>query len=102
VTCPSTRRRCRQLWSHSFRSPRKWGIGDDIERELALDRASTHEIEELVHSTDHVTDEDLDGWLAGSESFNPNPSDEYVAITCLMMAIDSAKFILRQRRIGAS
>jgi hypothetical protein len=69
----------------------KWGISDDFEREAAVERAAPHELEELVHSIDHTTDEDLYGWLLGSESFNPDPTDEYLAITCLTMAIHSAK-----------
>ena len=74
----------------------KWGIGDDFDREAAIARASRQELEELVHSIDDVNDEDLYGWLSGPESFNPNPSNEYLAFSCLTMAIDSAKLKLKK------
>jgi len=74
----------------------KWGIGDDFEREAAVANASRQEIEMLVHCIDGVTDADLYGWLSGPESFNPNPSPEYLAITCLTMAIDSARLKLQK------
>ncbi len=73
-----------------------WGIDDDFEREQALKTASRDELECLVHSIDNVSDEDLYDWLAGPESFNPNPSAEYLALTCLTMAIDSAKLKLER------
>ncbi len=74
----------------------KWGIGDDFEREEALNKASGKELEELVHSIDAITDEDLFDWLSGAESFNANPSAEYLAISNLTMAIDSAKLKLKK------
>ena|SRR6185503_6824608 len=73
----------------------KWGIGDDYEREAAVRNSSREELEVLVHSIDNIADSDLYGWLEGPESFNPNPTPEYLAITCLTMAIDSAKVKLR-------
>lgn len=75
----------------------KWGIGDDFERDGALNKASERELEELVHSIDSIADEDLFDWLSGDESFNANPSPEYLAITNLTMAIDSAKLKLKKR-----
>ena len=69
----------------------KWGIGDDYEREMLVNTASQEDINELIHCIDHISDEDLYGWLSGPESHNPEPSEEYLAITCLTMAIDSAK-----------
>lgn len=74
----------------------KWGVGDDFEREALIKRSSREELESLVHSIDDVSDEDLFGWLAGAESHSMNPSQEYMAITCLTMAIDSAKARLRK------
>jgi hypothetical protein len=74
----------------------KWGIGDDFERESAVSNASQQELESLVHCIDPISDADLYGWLSGPESFNPNPSQEYLAITCLTMAIDSAKLKLQK------
>lgn len=78
----------------------KWGIGDDYEREAAVANASRQELETLVHCVDGVNDDDLYGWLAGPESYNPNPTPEYLAITCLTMAIDSAKLKLRKYNTG--
>lgn len=74
----------------------KWGIGDDFDREAVVSHASREELEALVHCIDDVSDDDLYGWLSGPESFSPNPSQEYLAITCLTMAIDSAKSKLRK------
>lgn len=76
----------------------KWGIGDDFEREDALNKASSWELEKLVHSIDHISDDDLFGWLAGKESYNPSPSTEYLAFSSLTMAIDSAKVRLEKLR----
>ena len=76
----------------------KWGIGDDVDRESAVSAASLQELEYLVHSIDDIRDEDLYGWLAGPESFDPEPSQEYVAMTCLTMAIDSARLKLTRAR----
>jgi len=76
----------------------KWGIGDDFEREEALDKASAEELEKLVHCIDKISDEDLFDWLSGDESFNANPSAEYLALTNLTMAIDSAKLKLETKR----
>jgi hypothetical protein len=79
-----------------LRVAEKWGIGDDFEREAAVRAASREELQALVHSIDGVSDEDLFGWLSGPESKSPNPSEEYLAITCLTMAIDSAKLRLQR------
>ena len=78
----------------------KWGIGDDFEREAAVSAASQEELESLVHSIDAIGDDDLFGWLAGPESYNPNPSQEYLALTTLTMAIDSAELKLSRLRGG--
>jgi len=75
----------------------KWGIGDDFEREETLSKAGRQELEELIHCIDEISDEDLFGWLSGKESFNPQPTNEYVALTCLTMAIDSAKVKLKKK-----
>ncbi len=74
----------------------KWGIGDDLEREEAVANASEQELESLVHSIDNVSDEDLYGWLAGPLADSDDPTPEYLAITCLTMAIDSAKLKLQK------
>ena len=73
----------------------KWVIGDDFEREKAIQNASKEDLQELVSSIDAIADEDLFGWLEGPESYSAKPTREYVAITCFTMAIDSAKIRLR-------
>lgn len=74
----------------------KWGVGDDSEREKAISSASPEELESLVHCIDGISDQDLFDWLSGPESYNPKPSKEYLALTALTMAIDSAKLKLRK------
>ena len=75
----------------------KWGIADDFEREEAVAAASRDDLEFLVHSIDNVTDDALFGWLSGEESFNSSPTAEYLAITNLTMAIESAKLKLKKQ-----
>ena len=74
----------------------KWGLGDDYESEMAINNAQPEELESLVHSIDGISDNDLFGWLSGPESYNLKPSAEYVALTALTMAIDSAKLKLQK------
>jgi hypothetical protein len=74
----------------------RWGIGDDFDREAAVAKASRSELESLVRCIDGISDDDLFGWLSGAQAMNPSPSAEYVAITCLVMAIDSAKLKLKR------
>ena len=61
---------------------KEWGLRDDYEREMAIDRALPEELESLVHSIDGISDNDLFGWLSGPVSYNLKPSDEYLALTC--------------------
>jgi hypothetical protein len=74
----------------------RWGIGDDYDRAAAVDAASRSDLEELVLAVDTTDDQALYGWLAGPESFSPEPSLEYIAVTCLTMAADQARLRLRQ------
>ena len=73
----------------------KWGISDDYEREEAISQASSDELLTLVHCIDDISDQELFGWLGGPESHSAEPSAVYLAITCLTMAIDSAKAKLK-------
>lgn len=73
-----------------------WGIGDDFVRENNILKASISELDELIHCIDEISDDDLFGWLAGEESFSKTPSDEYLAITNMTMAIESAKLKLEK------
>ena len=74
----------------------RWGIVDDFERELALRSASKAELQTLVTCLDTIDKDTLSDWLCGSESYATKPSDEYIAITCLTMAIESAKLRVRK------
>lgn len=76
----------------------KWGLGDDFERDGLVRSASLDGLIQLIHSIDGISDDDLFGWLGGPESYSSNPTDEYLAITSLTMAIDSAKARLRKSR----
>jgi hypothetical protein len=67
----------------------RWGIRDDLLRDECVRCASPEEIAMLLtfgEEMDAVSDE----WLAGPDAFNPNPTAEYVAFTCLVMAWDMA------------
>ena len=74
----------------------RWGIGDDLIRDDCIRIASPTDLEELLAFGD-AYDAVLTEWLAGAESHNSNPSEEYVAFTCLGMAYDEAKVITSKR-----
>lgn len=76
---------------HLMPMAEKWGIGDDFDRERAINSASSEELRELIRCIDGVSDQELYGWLSGPEASSENPSNEYLAFTCLTMAIESAK-----------
>jgi hypothetical protein len=73
----------------------EWGIGDDFDREQMVGDADDAARTALVALIDGAPDE-LWSWLSGTESFNESPSGEYVALTCLTMAADSARLTLRR------
>jgi len=75
----------------------RWGIGDDVDRETALNGATTKELAEISSCLNGVDNQLLVNWLTGSESQRRPPSDEYLAITCLLMAVQSAKVKLKKR-----
>jgi len=71
-----------------------WGVRDDVERSLMVERASEDELRGMVAAVDAIPDDDLYGWLEGPESRSSDPSREYIAITCLTMAADEARVLL--------
>ena len=75
----------------------RWGVGDDYDREALVSAASDAELTTLVSAVDAVAGEDLYEWLAGPESESATPTPEYVAVTCLTMAADSARLKLARR-----
>jgi hypothetical protein len=67
----------------------KFGISDDLDREILVRASSAHDIELLKKAIiDH--DDELDLWLVGEEASSSNPSDEYVAFSAMRMAADYA------------
>lgn len=75
----------------------RWGIGDDIEREMAIENATAGDLNTLAHCLDDIDDQQLVEWLNGSESGRKPLTPEYIAITSLTMAVQSAKSELRRR-----
>jgi hypothetical protein len=84
---------------HLILMANRWGIPDDYEREKAIAEATNDELVELAHCLD-IVDDSLWAWLAGPESFSPEPSTEYVRMTALTMAVDSARVKLASRSAG--
>ena len=77
---------------------KKWGIGDDYDREAAVETATEKELRYLIDSIQALPDETLYDWLAGSESSSKLPTEEYLAFTCMTMAYDSARTKLTKER----
>lgn len=77
---------------------RIWGIEDDIGRAAKVKDASLEELRNMVDAVDATDEAILDGWLTGPESYSASPSEEYIAITCLTMAVDAAR--IRLSRAG--
>jgi hypothetical protein len=75
----------------------RWGIGDDFEREKAVVNASDNELKVLAWCFESVDEKPIFDWLAGDESHNSKPTKEYLAFTCLTMAMYSAKTQLKKR-----
>ncbi len=73
-----------------------WGIGDDVDRSLAIEQADSDQLRRLIDALDAVDDRVLYGWLAGTDATSRTPSPEYVAITNLTMAADEARVRLTQ------
>ena len=77
----------------------KWGVGDDVDREMAIENATTEELNTLSHCLDNIDDYQLVEWLNGDETKKKPLSEEYVAVTCLTMAVQSAKSVLKRRNL---
>ena len=72
----------------------RWGVGDDFDRDAVVDQAPAQDLRELAHCLDDV-DDSFWQWLAGPESFSADPSEEYLAMTALTMAVAAARDKLR-------
>jgi len=66
-----------------------WGISDDFERELAVERASPDQVAELKAAVTRF-DDHLDTWLAGDDATGPHHSNEYIAFSAMRLAADYA------------
>jgi len=78
---------------HLLPAAEEWGIADDGYREDKVDDADDESRRRLVALVDEAPDE-LWSWFVGPESHSELPSAEYVALTCLTMAADSARLKL--------
>ena len=79
-----------------LRFAERWGVGDDYEREAAVAAATPDDLIDLVGGVDAAGDDFWD-WLAGPESYETEPSEEYLALTAVTMAADSARLKLQRR-----
>lgn len=75
----------------------RWGIGDDGYRVAAVEAASDQDLLELIAALDTIDERVLWQWLEGPEADSHSPTEEYLAITCLTMAIDTAESVLKAR-----
>lgn len=75
----------------------RWGIGDDIDRDVAVANASVEELRELADCLDDPETGILLEWLTGPESQREPLTKEYCALTCLVMAVQQAKVVLSRR-----
>ncbi|GAA3197953.1 hypothetical protein ACFO1B_01635 [Dactylosporangium siamense] len=73
---------------------RRWGISDDVVRVDAVDDASPFELDGLVEAVDGVDVDQVDAWLCGPEGDAADPTNEYVAVSALMMAAELARLRL--------
>jgi hypothetical protein len=80
----------------------KWGIGDDFERERQVAKATVDELETLALCYENMDVDALFSWLEGPDAKSSNPSEEYLAFTCLTMGVDSARAKLENRAYGRS
>jgi len=69
----------------------RWGIGDDYERDHAVRTASPAELQQLLSFADDY--DTAAAWLAGPESYSPQPTREYIAFSDLAMAWELARLL---------
>jgi len=90
--CGYDPKRYPQRSATSFLLPKN-GAARTMDREDKVDDAYEESRRRLVALVDEAPDE-LWSWLVGPESHSESPSAEYVALTCLTMAADSARLKL--------
>ena len=65
-----------------------FGVSDDLIRQDLLKRTPKRSLAKVLKQLAKY-DDDLDDWLAGPEAAGPHFSVEYLAFSCLRMALDS-------------
>lgn len=75
----------------------RWDISDDFDREAAINSATIDDLRDRVDAVD-AFDETVWDWLSGPISYDPKATPEYVAITAVTRAADSAR--LKFRDVG--
>lgn len=76
----------------------RWGIPDDVYRTDAVELATVEQLGVLAGCFgDADQSEALSDWLTGPQSTSPSPSREYIAFTCLTMAMDHARVRLEKQ-----
>ena len=73
----------------------RYGIGDDLVREDVVEQAAIADLAALTAAYE-PHEQDFDEWLGGADAASTSFSDEYVAFTCLRMAVDGASRRLEQ------
>jgi len=74
----------------------RWGEPDDGYRGDKLEGLSTHELRAFVHEMDSLGPRQLYDWLTGPEADSDSPTEEYVRLNALSMAVDPAELILNR------
>lgn len=64
-----------------------FGIADDLLREEVV-TATPFDMMQTVKAKVEEHEDELDDWLAGPESYDDDPSDEYLAFSALRFATD--------------
>jgi len=65
-----------------------WGIADELTRDILVKQAPA-DVQRNLKDAVATFENALEEWLAGPETDNPNPSDEYIAFAAMIMAADS-------------
>jgi hypothetical protein len=74
---------------HLIPMAERFGVSDDLIRQDVVARTSSSDLHQLQLAV-LACDDELDAWLAGPEAELECPTDEYIAFTCLRMAVDGA------------
>ncbi len=73
----------------------KWGISDDVHREIAIDEASIEELREVVAAVSQVGN-DINEWLGKPDIYSA--TKELISFVLLVDAYDLAKLRLESEK----